>query len=251
MIQVIFRSPMTRYPRKVTRPLLLMGFVFCSWPAFAEYTAILRPLDEVTVASNQRGIVETILVEAGTEVRAGKRLAALINEEQELALRRANKVLDKRRYDFEGGQQLFSQEVISEQEFRDLEAKWELAKVDRDQARVQFEQTRFTAPLDGVVAERHISEGEWVQPGSELFTLVYIDTLYAEIYLDPATAASLDPKTQATLSVSSDPDLQREAVLDFVDPRVDASSALQRVRFRVPNPDHRLPPGLSVELRIP
>ena len=47
------------------------------------------------------------------------------------------------------------------------------------------------APFDGVVAERHVTAGEWVAPGRSLFTLVDAEPLKIELAVPEAGVASV------------------------------------------------------------
>ena len=64
----------------------------------------------------------------------------------------------------------------------DLDANPEvaLARAKRDQARVDLERTRITAPVDGVVARRSVQLGQRVQAGMPLLSVVPLAQLHVD-----------------------------------------------------------------------
>lgn len=58
------------------------------------------------------------------------------------------------------------------------EAGLERARAARDQARLQLSYTRITAPLDGMVGERAVRVGNYVNPGSKLLSVVPLERAY-------------------------------------------------------------------------
>ena len=54
---------------------------------------------------------------------------------------------------------MLEEELISQQEFDDVESSWHLAKAERDLAAIALEETRIRAPFEGRITDRRIVAG--------------------------------------------------------------------------------------------
>jgi membrane fusion protein (multidrug efflux system) len=111
-----------------------------------------------------------------------------------------------------------------------------------------------------------VSPGERVSPGSDRESggegggggggssgLVRIDSLdeMELIFTLPETVMSLAHEgVKVDLHVSPFPDESFGGTVYFVDPRIDATSRRVLVKARVPNPEHKLRPGLFATLQV-
>jgi membrane fusion protein (multidrug efflux system) len=81
------------------------------------------------------------------------------------------------------------------------ELKTALAKADRD---LSFAVVR--APFDGVVGNRAVQTGDYVQPGQRLASLVPLDGVYIDANFKETQLARLRPGQTASISVDAMPD---------------------------------------------
>lgn len=68
----------------------------------------------------------------------------------------------------------------AEQRTAILQAELEKARAEQADASLKLSYTRITAPVDGVVAQRHARVGGYARQGEPLLTLVPLDDLYIE-----------------------------------------------------------------------
>ena len=124
-------------------------------------SATLRAEKRATVTSRTRGVLEELLVEEGDLVEAGQVLAQLEDEEQELALARAqHRPRHQEARVRAGGQKLNEDRILSDNEVELLRREAEELKHDVALAELNLERTSILAPFDGVVvALRHLDLG--------------------------------------------------------------------------------------------
>ncbi|HVY56339.1 MAG TPA: HlyD family secretion protein [Xanthobacteraceae bacterium] len=144
------------------------------------------------------------------------------------------------------------------------ELKTALAKAERD---LSF--TVIRAPVDGVIGNRAVQPGDYVQPGQRLASLVPLDDVYIDANFKETQLAGLRPGQKAEVSVDAVPDRTIEGTIESVAPASGAVFSLlppdnatgnftkivQRlaVRIRVPQQvaDERvLRPGMSVVVSV-
>ena len=122
--------------------------------------------------------------------------------------------------------------------------RMQLALVRQQQA-----DASITAPFDGVVAERRVAPGEYVQIGQPVVALVRSDRLRytAGVPETRAGAIRLGQQVMIHLPLSSAP---VEATISRVSPTVMQASRSIRIEADVPNPDVKLQAGLFAEADV-
>ena len=234
---------------------------FCAVAAFcllfsaaraATAEVLVKPFRAVSVSSAVAGALRTLSAQEGESVKAGQPLAILANEQEQLEVDRLTKVLEKRDFDDRGTAKLFKDKIVSEDEAVEKRIEREIAELQLRRAKVDLAHKTLLAPLDGIVVAKKREAGEWVEPGTVVFELVNIDRVYAELLVPPEEAAPLKVGQKLTTRFALlAPPGDVEGVIDFIDPRVDASSGLMKVRILIDNPQHRLRPGYRGQALLP
>ena len=143
------------------------------------------------------------------------------------------------------------------------------AKAAQTLARQNLDHTIIRAPVDGVIGDRQVQLGEYVQPGTQLLTLVPMNTLYvvanfketqtarmlvgqhARVTIDALGGETLDGTVESFAPGSG----SEFSLLPFEPATGNFTRIVQRVPVRIrfdPNqPDiARLRPGLSAEVKV-
>jgi membrane fusion protein (multidrug efflux system) len=136
-------------------------------------------------------------------------------------------------------------------------------------ARQNLSHTIVRAPVDGVIGDRQVQIGEYVQPGTQLLTLVPMNTMYvvanfketqtsrmligqkARITIDALNGETIDGTVESFAPGSG----SEFSLLPFEPATGNFTRIVQRVPVRIrlnPNqPDvQRLRPGLSADVRV-
>lgn len=104
------------------------------------------------------------------------------------------------------------------------------------------------APIDGVIGELMIREGQSVQAGMSLMTVNGLDTVWAEAAIPQAQSMGVRPGMAVEARVSALPGEMFAGSVETLLADLDAGTRTQRARIVLENPDHRLVPGMFVEL---
>ncbi|MES2506856.1 MAG: efflux RND transporter periplasmic adaptor subunit [Verrucomicrobiota bacterium] len=209
---------------------------------------LILPLHEVKMGTPVEGLVKEVLVDEGDTVEPGQPLVRLVDDLEKLDVERAEKVLEKAKFDHEAAQKLLKENIGTREEALRKSIEHDLARIQRDAAVVRVEQKTLKAPLQGVVVSRGKEPGEAVQLHEVLLEVVHIRQVEAQFYLEPAQAQKVKTGDKKTLRIPSLPEPREiEGEVVFLDPRMDAESGLYRVKLRVDNADLRLKAGMRVE----
>ena len=110
--------------------------------------------------------------------------------------------------------------------------------------------SRFTlyAPFSGVIAELGVRRGMTVMPGSTLFRLVDLSTVWVNAEVPEAQTGWVRPGGQVEARVAAYPDLVFAGRVGAILPEVNMATRTLRARFELSNPGERLKPGMFATL---
>jgi len=170
--------------------------------------------EQIQVSSELAGRVQQLHVEyTGQAVKAGELLVQLDDTDLQLQakkltanLKSIKAQLDFARYQLKQARKLHAQKSTSEQILRQRQSELTRLQAERQSLQVQQQQvqhnlskTRITAPFAGVILQRHISLGAWVQSGQALLTLHNPTKVEIHAFLDKGQLQSLQTGTQIQL----------------------------------------------------
>jgi membrane fusion protein (multidrug efflux system) len=138
-----------------------------------------------------------------------------------------------------------------------------------DQAKINLSQTTITAPIDGVVGDRTVRQGQLVQAGTRLMSVVPTNAIYLVANFKETQTGHMVPGQPVAISIDSFPGQTVDGTLDSLAPGTGAQFALlppenatgnftkivQRVPVKIlldpSNPlTAKLRPGLSVTATV-
>ncbi|RZN29450.1 efflux transporter periplasmic adaptor subunit [Bradyrhizobium sp. Leo121] len=246
-----------------------------------EFTGRFEAIEEVQVRARVGGFVTSVEFRDGAIVRAGDLLyvidprpfeAVAKQAEGQLADARAKAELAKRELD--RGLNLVQTSAVSEQVVDQRRQALQAAHAAETQAegalkaaQLNIEFTHVLAPLTGRVSRHLVSVGNLVQ-GSEggatlLTSIVSLDPIYIYFDVDEATylrnnrlwfegkrPSSRDTPNPVQVTLTGETRPSHEGKMDFLDNRLDVSTATLRSRAVIPNKDLSILPGQFGRVRI-
>jgi RND family efflux transporter MFP subunit len=237
---------------------------------------MIQPHQIVQVGAPTAGVVESVLVERGDLVLRGQVLVQLQAHVERAALALARersaqagevrsatsaRVLAER--ELQRAKELAGDNFVSPTYVDRARAEAEVAGGRTDQAQerrrtaarelelaqAQLAQRTIRSPISGVVVDRFMSPGEFVEQ-KPLLRVATIDPLRVDV-LVPAVAFG---QVQIGMRGRVVPEMAghgtHEAVVKSVDRVIDAASNTFRVRLELPNPNSALPAGLRCKVEL-
>ena len=217
--------------------------------AVLRYSTNLEAESEVQVFSQAARLVTQLLVEEGDAVAKGRVLMRLQDEEQKSNLARVESQLAKARREYERQENLFSQELISEQAMSDATYDLEQLEIALADARRELGYTEVRAPISGIVTERLVNLGDHITVNQHLFDMVDFDTIVARIYVPEKELKRLALGQTARIFSASLGGEARRGDVERIAPIVDPKSGTVKVTVSVPR-QQGLQPGMYVEVEL-
>jgi membrane fusion protein, multidrug efflux system len=133
-------------------------------PAIAT-NGIVATKDEMRLSFKVGGVIKSIRVQEGDEVRKGQTLAEIELTEVNAQVEQAKQMAEKARRDLERGERLYQDQVISLEQLQDLRTQAAMAQAQLQSAQFNRGYATITAPSDGVVLRKLAEEREVVPAG--------------------------------------------------------------------------------------
>jgi Cu(I)/Ag(I) efflux system membrane fusion protein len=111
-------------------------------------------------------------------------------------------------------------------------------------------QTRITitAPRDGVIGELSVREGAAVTAGTPLLRINGLDTVWINAAIPEAQIGRVTAASSVAATLPAFPGEHFIAHIDALLPDIDATTRTQTARLALPNPGHRIAPGMFAQI---
>jgi RND family efflux transporter MFP subunit len=242
-----------------------------------EFDGVIEPHVLVKVGSGVAGIIESVDVERGDLVKKGQVVARLqsgvekaamevarARAETEATVRAKQTQLDFTARKQKRHEQLYKKEAVALSQMDETETGRAMAEMDLKEAmenkrlaELEFRRTsevvkRLTihSPIEGVVVERFLSPGEYVED-QPILKLAQINPLNVEVIVPVARFPSIMVGMRAQVLPEEPVGGRYTAQVKIIDRVIDAASGTFGVRLELPNPEHRLPAGLKCKVIFP
>jgi RND family efflux transporter MFP subunit len=239
--------------RKINILVTLVGFGLTGSNAIAQTSApldcLLEPHLEVNVGSPVVGILASVNVDRGDIVSENQIVAELVSNSEAagVELAEARALFNERKV--ERNDDLYKDELISIHEKDEIETESLISKLELEESRQKLEMRTIRSPLSGVVVDRYLSRGEFVQE-RPIMKLAQINPLNVEVIAPVALFGSIRVGSIARLHLEPPLGGDYEVTVSVVDRVVDAASGTFGVRFELPNPDNAIPSGLRCKIYL-
>lgn len=264
----------------------------------------LFPIDESTISAQVEGRVEKIHVDVGDLVREGQVLVEISPTELQLeverqrgavaqvrarlgigpndplpadpnlvaSVQRAAADLFDAEQKFKRAQQLFHEQLISQQELDEAATRFKGARASLDLALQEVEQLKaqlqssdaarrlaekkltdavIRAPFPGTVQARRVNPGEFLRLQSPVMVIVRTDSLRARLSVPERWAGAVKTGSTVELRVEAYPGEVFHGRLERINPSVAADTRTFEIEAIVSNANGKLKPGFFVQASLP
>jgi len=204
--------------------------------------ATIEAVRQATVAAQIAGRVLEVRVDAGQRVKQGELLMLLDSREAAGSDASARATLAQASAAYERAKNLHAQKFISQAALDQAAAAFKAAQGSAAASGASASHGTVTAPIAGVVAQRHVEPGEMATPGLPLITIFDPKGLRVIASLPQYKLAELKKSTRARIELPETGrwiDVARIEILPTVDPRSHTATA----RLYLPDNTEGVVPG--------
>ena len=233
-------------------------------------TGTIEATVTVEVGTQVSGRINKIFVDYNSLVKKGELLAVLDTQSlasslhsSEASLNKAEAEYNYQKATYERYQKLIGKKLIAQSDFDEVVYNYESAKASLNSAEAQYKTSKTNldyayiySPIDGIVLERDVEEGETVAASYSTPTLFTIanDLTQMEIEADVDEAdigqVKLNQRVEFTVDAFPDKIFEGSVKDIYLKPADDESVVTYTVIIDAPNPDKILMPGMTANAKF-
>ena len=231
--------------------------------------------NEVHLNALVPGRVNEALADWGETVKRGQTLACI--ESIELGRKRAEyekavAELELAESDFNRVDRLFKNDAVSERRLLEVQARLKAARINLQYSEKMLLLTglnkdeileppdehptipgcsfHLTSPIDGVVIERNVVKGEKIDPGTCIYKILDLSTVWVETDVYEKDLPRVKTATGVKLTVPAFPDRVFKGDIVYLSATLDETTRTVKLRSVAHNSDFSLKPGMFAEIQI-
>ncbi|HJU45116.1 MAG TPA: efflux RND transporter periplasmic adaptor subunit [Vicinamibacterales bacterium] len=235
-------------------------------------------LQTVDVAPRVGGRLTSISVELGDPVRRGQIIARV--EDREIAeqvrqaeasmevskatIRQREADLKVTELNFDRSKNLFARQLLAKQALDDAESRYlaavaqvDLAKAQQAQNDARLQELRFnlnntiiTSPVDGFIGRRNVDPGAMVNTNTAIVSVVDISRLKLVVNVVEKDLRMVTAGDVGVVEVDAYPGEKFNGRIARVAPVLDPATRTASIEIEIPNPGHRLKPGMYARITL-
>jgi len=200
------------------------------------------------LSSEVAGLVENVSVRIGDKVKKGTPLVSLntdiLDKNITLGKTRLEQIslrIQHSEKNYKRLERLLSQDGVSEKDYDDALYTYEnfikekqLAEEELAKLLIQKRKSAILAPFAGIILEKNVDTGDWVQQGNKLLRIGSVQDLFVRVPIAETDLQYVIEGTEVPVVINA---FQKEitGVIDDVEPRADAQTKNVFIKVRIPS----------------
>jgi membrane fusion protein (multidrug efflux system) len=210
----------------------------------------LVAIEGVDVAPQVGGIVTDYFFDSGHDVEKGQKLVKLDTSVEEADLADHKATLQQTNLDFERQSKLVKTSAVSQATLDSTIAKRDSAAAAVQKTEALIAQKNIAAPFAGRLGLRRVERGQYVSPGQALAWLQALDPIWVDFPVPEASVGKFAIGTEIELTADAFAGETFKGEIEAFDAKLGADTRTLTVRARLPNPDHKLLPGMFANVAV-
>jgi RND family efflux transporter MFP subunit len=263
------------------RPPMPVEFTTVKRASVAEQILVVGNLigaATVEVVPRANGRLQVVNVKLGDSVRQGQVIARVEDSEireqvrgaeasykvSQASIRQREADLKLAQNNLDRSRSLYERQLLPQQTFDDVDARYQAAVAQLDLARAQFEQTKarldelkitltntsIVSPVDGFVGKRYLDPGGFASTNAPVASVVDIRTVRMVANLVERDMRRVPVGTAANVEVDAYPGETFKGRVSRVAPVFDPATRTAEIEIEVPNVGYRLKPGMYSRVQL-
>ncbi|WP_396440191.1 efflux RND transporter periplasmic adaptor subunit [Limnohabitans sp.] len=204
----------------------------------------LRSRQGVMLRPEVAGRVKQIFFNDGQRVRKGQLMVQLEDQLQQAQVAQARAELSIAEANHKRNQELVAQNFISQRSLDESAAALEVSRAKLSLAQATLQRLQVLAPFDGITGLKQINVGDYLKDGADMVNVEDIDAVLLDFRLPERFQAKVRAGQKAQLTVDALPGRPFSAIVQAVDPLIEANGRSVGVRGCIDNRQQQLRPGM-------
>ena len=223
---------------------------YSDWQPQISAIGSVRAVRGVDVTTEVTGLVRSVDFRSGEDARRGQVLVRLNSDADVATLHSLEAAAELAATVYARDKMQFDAQAISQAQ---LDGDAADLKNKRAQAAAQaalVEKKILRAPFDGRLGITTVNPGQYLNTGDKVVTLQQLDPVYVDFRLPQEQLTDVHPGLEVRLTLDAFPGESFTGKINAVDPLVDSGSRNFQAEATIPNPAHKLLPGMFVRVAV-
>ncbi len=224
-----------------------------------EYVSQIQSIQNIEVRAQEKGYLQSILVDEGQNVKAGQMLFKIMPKLYEAEVLKAQAEVKEAELEMLNSKTLSEKNIVSKTELAIAQAKLDEAKANLALAQLHLSLTEIKAPFDGTIDRIRFKTGSLIDEGTLLTSLSDNKNIYAYFnvsepeYLDYKTRSKTNDKENVSLLLANNQPHKYMGTVETIEGEFDNTTGNIAFRAKFPNPELLLKHGETgkVQMKIP
>jgi len=188
-----------------------------------QLTGYMDAYSEIDIAAEAQGTIVSLNAELGQEKSKGSIIATIDDKLKNLAVQKAQNLKVKLEKDLERNKNLYNGGSLTEQQLDDAQNSCNDAVIQFEQAEKELTNATIKSPISGVITKKQVEEGEYINIGSTIVTIVDISRLKIKLNVSEVNVYQLKFNNKATITTDVYPGVAFEGNISFISSQGDDS----------------------------
>ncbi|MDZ7289495.1 MAG: efflux RND transporter periplasmic adaptor subunit [candidate division KSB1 bacterium] len=211
---------------------------------------IVKAYEDVKLSPEEGGVVKEWRAQKGQFVKKGEIIALLKDDIIRASYEAAEAQYKLAQLNYEKQEKVFTEQSISEIQYKSAEYNRDAARAQADLMKARWEHTQIKSPINGVLDDRYVDEGEFAPPAVPMAYIVNTSMvkILAEIPELHATAVRLG--TPVSITFDALPADTMRGKISYVGKTVSPTNRTLPVEIYLNNPQGKLKPEMVAKVRV-
>lgn len=209
----------------------------------------LEAIHQVALASETAGRIVRIAFSPGQRVREGDLLVQIQDAPEQADRQRLRAQLRHAQTTLARARRLMTDKAGTQEQLDNAQAAHDMARGELQRIEAVIAQKAIRAPFSGTIGIRRVHEGQYLQAGDTIASLVDADTMHVNFALDERALPQLQQGQPVEVRVDAWPERRFAATVRAMDPLIGKSRTVQ-VQASMPNDDGALQAGMFASIRV-
>jgi RND family efflux transporter MFP subunit len=215
-----------------------------------QLTGYMEAYSEIDVAAEAQGKITSLNAELGQVISKGSIIATIDDKLKRLAVQTAGISVAKLKKDLERYTNLYKGGTVTEQQLNEAQNLYDNAEIQLQQAEKQLVDATIQSPLSGVITKKQVEEGEYINIGNAIVTIVDISRLKIKLNVSEVNVYQLKQGDKTRITTDIYPGVTFEGNISFISSQGDDSHNYP-VEIVIPNNQkHPLKSGTFANVMI-
>lgn len=201
---------------------------------------------QVVLVARSTGAIAELTVQQGDALDQGTRVMVLDGPEKYAAVEAAETQYETAVNQADSNQRLRERGTLPELQLEASIAAREAARSALETARAEVDRLEVRAPFAGVVDEVFVEVGSWVQPGTEVASVLALDPIVVVGEVSERDLRSIGAGTPATVTFGDG--RQAEGEVRYVRHQASGLTRTFPIEVAIDNPEGATPSGMSADI---